>query len=272
MDKRKIIIKEIEYWRKNKLLPGQYCDFLYNLYQDGSDETGTTKEISKSIIRNSHWKFWILICIGISALAFIVFNFNFFPIQMQIGVSVLFISIFYLLGFLNREKSKVVTYICLGSASIFLLFIGRYIMSLHRVDDAFWVLGYLVLCSVVWIVMGIAVRIGLLQFCGWAGLVLFYGWILHGRIDQIHWLQIQMFWIPLTIIFIWLGWLLHHRNKSLGNVYFLVGILLWFVPDVYLIFISDQTDQWMQVSFVGKLMIAGIILYLLRKKWTEWVA
>lgn len=36
MDNRKeIIIKEIQYWRENKLLPEQYCNFLLALYTEG---------------------------------------------------------------------------------------------------------------------------------------------------------------------------------------------------------------------------------------------
>jgi hypothetical protein len=272
MEKRKIIIKEIENWRRSKVLPEHYCDFLMNLYQDDEVKTTSWNTVSKTSIRNSHWKLWLLIGVILTAVCVIVFNFNLFPIPMQIGISTFFILLCYLLGILKLHKNKSISYMFLGTASIFLLFIGQHLMKLHGVEDALWVLGYLVLCSIIWIVIGIILKLGLFQFCGWTGLIMFYGWILHSRIDEIHWFQIQMFWIPLTVIFIWLGWLLHHRNKSLGNVYFLVGIFLWFVPDVYLIMMTESTDQWMQVSFIGKIGIAGILLFVLRKKWTEWVA
>lgn len=33
--RKKIIVKEIEHWRKNHLLPEHYCIFLLNLYTEG---------------------------------------------------------------------------------------------------------------------------------------------------------------------------------------------------------------------------------------------
>jgi hypothetical protein len=36
-EKRNLVVKEIEAWRRSKLLPEQYCDFLQNLYLDDSE-------------------------------------------------------------------------------------------------------------------------------------------------------------------------------------------------------------------------------------------
>ena len=33
-ERRTIIVREIEHWRRSKLLPDHYCDFLLNLYAD----------------------------------------------------------------------------------------------------------------------------------------------------------------------------------------------------------------------------------------------
>lgn len=204
MEKRKIIIKEIEQWKRSKVLPEHYCDFLLNLYQDDEVENTSWNSVSKTSIRNSHWKIWLLLGMILTAVSVIVFNFNLFPFPMQIGISSLFILLCYLMGFLKLHKNKNVSYLFLGSASIFLLFIGPYLLKLHGFADTFWILGYLVLCSIIWIVIGIILKLGLFQLCGWSGLILFYGWILHSRVDDIHWFQIQTFWIPLTVILF--GW------------------------------------------------------------------
>lgn len=272
VEKRKLIVNEIDYWRRSKLLPEQYCDFLMNLYQDDLVQPKSLGATSKSILLNSHWKFWILAFATIAFISFIVFNFNSFPLAMQIGTTSFFVIVFYILGFIYRNRRRTTAYMLLGMGSLLLLALGQYIMNLHEVTDTFWILGYFIFCSIIWILLGIVTRMGVFQFCGWAGIILFYGWLLHSRIEAIHWLQIQMFWIPICILFIWIGWLIHHRKKSIGNVYFLVGLLLWFVPDVYMVVMNKDTSQWMQISFVGKLVIAGVILFVLRKKWTEWVA
>jgi hypothetical protein len=36
--RKKIIMTEINYWKQNKLLPEQYCDFLIMLYTEGNRE------------------------------------------------------------------------------------------------------------------------------------------------------------------------------------------------------------------------------------------
>ena len=35
--KKQIILNEILFWKQNKLLPEQYCDFLLKLYTEGED-------------------------------------------------------------------------------------------------------------------------------------------------------------------------------------------------------------------------------------------
>lgn len=274
MERRKIIIEEIAHWRRSKVLPEQYCDFLMNLYQEDHSEAATAswQTVSKTSIRNSHWRFWLILCLALVLASIIVFNFNQFPLPMQIGLALCITALSYYLGLVKLRSNKTLSYATLGSGSIFMLWIGQYVMTLHDVEHAFWFIGYFVLCSVLWIVFGIIFKIGLFQFCGWMGIIMFYGWLLHARIDQIHWLHIQLFWLPLTVIFVWLGWLLHHRNKSLGKVYFLVGLLLWFVPDVYLILFTNHASAWLQFSFISKIVVAALLLFIFRKKWIEWVA
>lgn len=276
-EKRTIIIQEINNWRNSKILPEHYCDFLMNLYKDNESvdpihENSSWGHNTKVSIIQSHWKLWFLVIIIVTAVLFIVINFNLFPIALQIIISSIIIILCYILGVVKRDNNKITSYLFLGAGSIFLMFIGQYTMNLHQIDDVFWVLGYLVLCSVIWILFGMIFKFGLFQFCGWVGLIFFYSWFLHTKIDQIHWFQIQMLWVPLTVIFIWLGWMLHHRSKRIGNVYFLVGILIWFVPDVYLIIFSELADSLIQIPLLMKIILSGVILFGLRKKWTEWVA
>ncbi|MCM3710868.1 hypothetical protein [Sporosarcina luteola] len=38
VQRKKIIIAEINYWKQNKLLPEHYCDFLLTLYTQGDHE------------------------------------------------------------------------------------------------------------------------------------------------------------------------------------------------------------------------------------------
>ena len=41
--RKKIIIQEIKYWKKSKLLPEKYCDFLLTLYSGGEENITPVK-------------------------------------------------------------------------------------------------------------------------------------------------------------------------------------------------------------------------------------
>ena len=77
------------YWRKNKLLPEQYCDFLLNLYGGAETEISATGRANKSILNNSKGLAWSLGLGLISIISILVINFNAFPLQLQIAVAII---------------------------------------------------------------------------------------------------------------------------------------------------------------------------------------
>lgn len=90
-NRKEIIVKEIHYWKKTKLLPEQYCNFLLALYTEGEQING--KEAGK---RSFNWSILftyfplLLIPIGI----FIYFTeLSFFLQTTLYGFLVLFGSV-----------------------------------------------------------------------------------------------------------------------------------------------------------------------------------
>ena len=47
-NRKQIIIKEIGYWKNNKLLPEQYCNFLLALYTEGIGLNEINRSFKKS--------------------------------------------------------------------------------------------------------------------------------------------------------------------------------------------------------------------------------
>ncbi len=87
--RKKIIIQEIKYWKENKLLPEQYCDFLLTLYSGGEERIESMKKKSKSSL---HIPLWIF-----TTIFFIILFVNYFteiPIGMQITLTAIAIIIF----------------------------------------------------------------------------------------------------------------------------------------------------------------------------------
>jgi hypothetical protein len=120
-------------------------------------------------------------------------------------------------------------------------------------------------------VTGITARLPIFHFSGWLVLILIYGWILFRNIETFDWLGLQMSWVPVSIVLVWLGWLFHHNNKQISAVLLAVGFLVWFIPDVFGLLLTDLPRNGLQLSLILRIVIAGIVLFSLRKKWTEWV-
>lgn len=272
-EKRKILVREINHWRRSKLLPEHYCDFLMNLYMDESTpKPASIMGVSASSIANSSWKIWLVILAVITALALSALNFNSFGMPMQIGISSLFVIVCYVFGYLQISKSPVVSYLLCGVSSFALLLLGLYLMDMYEVTSSYSYIGYLAFCSVVWLINGVAGRMGIFQLCGWIGLVGTYGWLLLQKLDTPGWFSLEISWIPVSIVLIWIAWLAHHTNKQAAGVLLLVGGLVWFAPEA-MTFLTDveMSSRVIQLSFTGKLVTAGAAFFMLRKKWVEWV-
>jgi hypothetical protein len=270
-EKRKIIVNEIEHWRKNKLLPEHLCDFLLNLYsEDPKDRPKKWGSVSQASIRNSNWKVWIMIFGGLGLISFIALNFNSFQIPMQISISALIILLCYTVGGISRNKNPTIAYLSLGIGSILLLNVGLYLLQKHDADKIV-IVGYTVLCSIIWMVTGITARMPVFHLGGWLVLILIYGWVLQSNMDAFDWLSLQLSWVPVSIVLLWLGWLFHHNNKQIAAVLLLVGLLVWFIPDAFGLLFTDLPKSNLQLSLMLRIVLAGILLFTLRKKWTEWV-
>jgi hypothetical protein len=272
-DKRKIILKEIEHWRRSRLLPEQYCDFLLNLYlEDGKDKPKSFMGVSADSVVNSNWRIWLIVLAIAGLISFSALNFNSFGMAMQIGLSAIFVLLCYGFGFRKRNDAPLIANVLYGIASVFLLFIGLYIMDIHNIQSSYAHVGYITFCSVIWLLSGIAGRAKVLQFSGWVVLLSTYGWLLAQNLQAPIWWPLELSWFPVSVFFIWMAWLVHHKSKEVSGSLFVVGFISLFAPEV-ISFLTDveASSQIIQLSFMFKLMAAGVMLFLLRKKWVEWV-
>jgi hypothetical protein len=274
-DKRKTVINEIHYWRKNKLLPEHYCDFLLNLY---ADTEGKTEQTGKSMltdrasasIQNIHWGYWLLGTAALVMLSLFMINFTLFPIQMQIGTTSIFILIPYLLGVRMRDRNPLGSTMLLATGSILLIYLGLRLMEEHHWEEPGQLALFLFLCSTVWMIAGAWACKAVFQFCGWIGWLIVYAWMLYGQLASINWTVSQLSWLPLCVIFGWIGWLCKSRSKRIGNLFFALALVVWFVPEMFMSY--SGFDTIVQYSLIGKLVLMGLASLVTRKKWSEWVA
>ncbi|MCD9024474.1 hypothetical protein [Cohnella silvisoli] len=271
-EKRNLIVKEIESWRRSKLLPEQYCDFLQNLYLDDLNERpqGVMGTVLKKIGQASG-KQWLLSFGSFTLICFVVLYFSAFPLALQIGLTAVVTAAFVLVGGRLREKNPLRGLLSASAGMAFLLGTGFGILQLNgwaNGSGPLWLLG---LCAVVFVGSGIGLRFALIHWFGWMAIVVLYALILSRHVPNPSLLEVQVFWIPAALLFCWLSWFLHVRFKSAGAVLFATATILWFMPEIYSALYVVHTD-WIQVEILIKIVVAGVGMFRLRKQWMEWVA
>lgn len=279
LDKRKIIVREIHHWRDSRLLPEQYCDFLLNLYEDHPDQrlhaTGSSSSpwFSTQSLLQWSWKRWLLGFVIFSLICFVVLHFKGFPLALQIFTAVTFIGCCYWLGIKIRRKQPSTSLMILGIGSMTMISVGMMLLQWHDADNQFSVVMLIMTCSLTWLLIGIFVKVPLLHFCGWIGLVLLYGVFLTRTMPDAAWYEVEIFWLPLCFVMLWLSWYVHHKNKTGSSVLFLIGAVLWFVPALHEMFFYKELIPMDFIQFVlfVKIVLGAVLLFSLRKKWIAWV-
>lgn len=273
-DKRLTIINEILYWKKNKLLPEQYCDFLLNLYGSPGETAATgSSAILKPSENSSKGKsvLWLATIGMIAIISVVGINFTAFPFPMQITSGVIVVLLLLVFGVAMLGRHMILATISLGLGCFMMLIAGEWILMSTGLDSPAWAVGYLAICCIIWLILGIILRLGYLQFCGWMGLFIVYGWLLANRLDPLYSLQLQVAWIALAALFFWSGWLVKGRQRSVTRVLWMMGILTLVAPELEVYAFAMASSYGPQIVLLGKIILIGIILYVTRKRWTEWV-
>ncbi|MBB6675293.1 hypothetical protein [Cohnella nanjingensis] len=271
-DRKKWVVREIETWRRGKLLPEQYCDFLQNLYLD--DLTDRPKGAFGEAVRRvgqASGKQWLLVIVIFSLICLVVLHFSAFPAALQIAIAGLGTAGFVGLGAWWRERLPARGLLLIGAGMLYLFGTGMAVLSIHGWTSGTGPIVLLALSSIVWIGCGIALRFAVLHGLGWLGMIGLYGWMLSRQVPDPSWLEVQVFWLPAALLFVWLSWFTHVKLRAAGAVMFATALILWFMPEVYSALLNIDR-AWIQLEFLVKIAIAGIGMFRLRKQWMEWVA
>jgi hypothetical protein len=270
-EKRKFIVNEIEAWRKSKLLPEHYCDFLQNLYLDDLNER--PKGAMESVVRKiglAPLKQWFLVFGIFVLICVVVLHFSAFPLALQIALVGLVTTGFVALGGAWRESRPGRSLLSMGTAMIFLFGAGAAILQLQGWTEGIGPIALLAVCAAMCIGCGLIMRLAIVHWFGWLAIVALYLRLLSIQAPDPSWADTQLFWIPGSLLFMWLAWYLHVRFQAVGSVFFGTGLLVWFMPELHGA-MNGVDPQWLQAGLMGKTLIAGLGLYRFRKQWMEWV-
>lgn len=273
-DRRRTILREIDHWRRSKLLPDQYCDFLRNLYiEDDEPDYPSSGWAGKTahIIGTSSGKQWFLAFGVFSLICLVVLYFNAFHPLLQTALTLSTVVGLLYYGLRLRRRSEPRGLASVGAGMLLLLGTGFYMLQLHGFDTLLWSAAFLTIIGLFWIVFGIAARIPALHFCGWAAIILVYTLLLGRSEEAPAWYEVQLFWVPAAFVFGWCSWFVHRWSKPSSAVLFVTGALLWFMPEIHTALLLEE-QTWIQTQLIAKIACGGAVIFALRKKWIAWVA
>lgn len=180
--KKKLIIREISFWKKNHLLPEHYCDFLMQLYTEGEAFLEEQEEVSKqAVLKNDSApiiKVVQMLMLALTTLAMIVLMFLFAQKYAIIPIALsctIFIALVYYL--LKTANSRTLTNTLIYATAALLLFaISIKVSTLLAPRHSLITLGVLLINCILWIIVGVQKKLIYFMISGILGIVLMLGY------------------------------------------------------------------------------------------------
>lgn len=165
-NRRKIIVKEIEYWKQSHMLPEQYCNYLLALYTEGDAQPEVKKSGSLHANVISYVMHLLILSISLFVIYFTELS---FILQMGILTSLLVVSI-----------SSIFYYIRIGNKNHFAIISTLLLLLLTTVEGGSLIEGSnaLVLYTItlfnclLWISLGKKLKLIYLSVSGIVGIIL----------------------------------------------------------------------------------------------------
>lgn len=257
--RKQIILSEIEYWRRNKLIPEHYCLFLLNLYREGDaiEEEGTP------VHKISFWQALsgILIASGLCLSG--VFFTSVSPI-VRFSLSLIALISLYILTAWLKKRDSYWHHLSLSVASVLLLFVTCWFMASHVQQTSL----LLLICGVLflWLISGVAFRSYYLSGSGLVGLLLSFGWWIHPWIEMKHslWL-LEAIWLFPPVLLTFVSIALFKKNKEIGWIYLISGLISLIAPEIQAFFITEMNLETINALLLLKLFIAVALIMVFRK-------
>lgn len=178
-EKKKVIISEITFWKKNHLLPEHYCDFLMQLYTEGKSlsEEGEKQLEKQSLLKKEKpsmgkivmTTMTTLLILAIIALMFL-FGENLVWLPISIGILVLIgIITFIIKTPLNKQLTTTLAY---ASGALLLFATSIRIVGEVTSNNVIALFITLIVNCIIWIVLGGVLKQVYFMISGILGLII----------------------------------------------------------------------------------------------------
>lgn len=183
--RKETILKEILFWKKNKLLPEQYCDFLTQLYTEGRNLTdeGEVALANQSLLKSPKIpmrKIVLFACIAIVLLVFVAALFilgsKLVYIPIVLGVIIFTVTMYYI--FKTAHNKTLTTTFALATAALLLFAVSVRLTGILFVNSNAAILSVVIVNCVIWLVAGRYLKLIYFTISGILGIVLVSSYIL----------------------------------------------------------------------------------------------
>lgn len=177
--KKKIILNEILFWKQNKLLPDQYCDFLMTLYSEGN-EIELEEDIShkKSIIaKEKRNRLKLLLFLGMLSVVLLAALFLVSELTWLVAIVIGAIAIILMVMAYRFAKKKEMLAPILHISSALLLFgISVKISKEYFFENQIVLYALLILNCLLWLFTGYKFKLMYFTISGVLGLLVLIGY------------------------------------------------------------------------------------------------
>ncbi|WJY28490.1 MULTISPECIES: hypothetical protein [Sporosarcina] len=178
--RKRIIISEIQYWKKNRLLPEHYCDFLITLYAQGESEGQEEMKAETSVLEKERSPVsgrLILLLLAAGGLGAVLFFVKSHPLA-AIAATCLFTAMLLVRLMTSkavRNSLLPFTYII---AAFLILGLSLKVWFSYFEGETMLLLGLLMLNSILWLFAGRLLKLMYFTISGSAGLLMIIGFLL----------------------------------------------------------------------------------------------
>ncbi|MFD3269114.1 hypothetical protein ACE3MS_03000 [Paenibacillus dendritiformis] len=276
---RQWMAQEIARWRKNRLLPAAYCNFLAQLYdvpldaqEEGSKEPARSWADRIASLRPASWMvvfiIFVLFCI-------IGFHFTAFAAPMQISVIAVPALVLAGLAWSSRKTNPQRTNWRALLACLTLSGGGWLVLQAQGWSGWWPTVVWLVVCALAWLLCGMLAHSGLMQGAGWLHAAAAYGCVLQIAMTDLTLGESQWLWLPESGLFVWMAWTVHRLSPRVSAGLLIASAGLWFMPEAAWVaaraWSELEADQELLSFLLGKWIILWCSAFYFRKQWVKWI-
>lgn len=181
LQRKQIIMNEISFWKKNKLLPEHYCDFLLALYAQGENNGDEkTENASKAVLaKKQKTKVILYTIVGLLtaillASLFVATTAIFIPIIL---VAIAILSFLYIAIKLVKNKSVMAPLLFVFSA-LLLLALSFKVWDIYFGDNPLLLIGLIFGNCLLWLFSGLLMKLVYFSISGILGILLIIGYFI----------------------------------------------------------------------------------------------